>query len=209
MFRRVGIGNPKIIACVALALIAVLAVFLLEQEIGGHPSYGGSQIESELQKVPRGYYSTNKFPNYGGSSSGLNSFLTSGFRLPSNYQTGVFDCSESAAYVEWALEDAGFTASIATSSYCPWGSGGHAWVTVRTTNGYTVAIEPTALTGYSLWDRIKHFFTGRVEGIVYSGDQYQYYYYSPEHQFSNIYDVIEYYGSAGEWDWWLGSWGFI
>ena len=169
-----------------------------------------SQIERELAKVPSGYYSTNKFPNYAGRYSDLETFLTSGFKLPAGYTAGVFDCSESAAYVEWALEDAGFNTVIACGP-APWdpSEGLHAWVIVYTSDGYQVAIEPTALTRYGLWDRIKRFFTGKVKGIVYSGDTGAYNYYHPQSIFADIYDAIRGTGSAEEWNWWEGAWGFV
>jgi len=146
---------------IAVVLIAALAGVLISGQVGKKLSPTTDEIERKLARVPEGYYSTNFFPNYNGTFSDLKEFLYRDFKLPRGYQEGVFDCSESAAYLEWALEDAGFDAYIATGP-APWdpSAGYHAWILVKTRE-YRVAIEPTALTGYSFWGKIEHFFTVR------------------------------------------------
>jgi hypothetical protein len=155
--------------------------------------------------IPSGYYSTDRFSDYSGSFSDLEDFL-SRFELPVEYEEDVFDCSESSAFLEWALEDAGFNASYARGP-APWNpsEGLHAWVIVRTTDGYKVAIEATALTGNTLWDRITSFFTGRVKGIVYSNNPHINAYCSPESEYSDIYETIRAKRNLEDCDWWAGG----
>ena len=62
--------------------------------------------------MPHSYYSTDTFKHHENTWNDLDRFLTSEFKLPRDYELHVFDCSESSAYLEWALENAGFTAEI-------------------------------------------------------------------------------------------------
>jgi len=69
-----------------------------------------SELEDRLrlyEQVPHSYYSTSFFPEYRNTVEDLKAFLSK-LKLPHKYERGVFDCSEISAYVEWALEDAGF-----------------------------------------------------------------------------------------------------
>jgi cell division protein FtsB len=164
---------------------------------------------NEFKKVPHGYYNPNVYSSRDKSFKELEQFLTFGFRLPRNYKEGVFDCSESAAYLEWALENAGFDAYIVTGP-APWdpNAGYHAWVIVYTKE-YTVAIEPTVLTG-GLVSKLKYLLTGKAPGVIYRGDKYENgYYYGYTRIYKNIYEAIENYRSVGEWNWWEGYWGFV
>ena len=164
---------------------------------------------SQYEKVPHSYYSAGAFDSHSNTYSELCSFLTWEFTLPRGYEVGVFDCSESAAYLEWALENAGFDAVLVVGP-TPWSpdTGYHAWVIVYTEE-YKVAIEATVLTGeYKFWD----LFTGRTPGIVYSKDSriegWENYYNGYEAMYENIFHAIRAYFEAEEWDWWYGYWGF-
>lgn len=163
----------------------------------------------QYEKVPHAYYSTGAFPHHSNTYEELNQFLTYEFVLPRGYERGIFDCSESSAYLEWALESAGFDACIAVGP-TPWNptSGYHAWV-IAYTEKYKVAIEATGLTGEYY---LSYLFTGRTPGIVYSGDSlipgWENYYEGYDSLFQNIYLSIRDYGTPQEWNWWEGYFGF-
>jgi len=163
----------------------------------------------QYEKVPHNYYSIGTFSRHANTYEELSSFLIWDFELPRGYERDVFDCSESAAYLEWALENAGFDAYIATGP-TPWGpsSGYHAWVIVYTTD-YNVAIEATALTGgYKFLD----LFLLRTPGVVYKDDSlipgWENYYDGYDHLYKNIYLFIRAHGNIEECNWWEGYWGF-
>ena len=86
-------------------------------------------------QVPRGYYSAKYFPDHKNTLKALKHFLSKEFFVPHKYVPDVFDCSEIAAYTEWALEDAGFNAYIVIGylkdSKGKWG---HAWDMVKIGN---------------------------------------------------------------------------
>lgn len=169
-----------------------------------------SELIDLYEKVPKSYYQSNIFSQHSNTYTELCSFLKWDFRLPRDYESGVFDCSETSAYLEWALEDAGFNAKIAVG-LTPWDpdEGYHAWVLVNTEE-YQVAIESTAFTGefsdiYPL--------SGRTPGVIYGNDSrisyWENYYNGYEYLFNNIYHAIKKYNSHQEWNWWEEFWGFI
>jgi tetratricopeptide (TPR) repeat protein len=176
------------------------------------------EIELELAKVPSGYYQSDKFRNHNNTLEELESFLVNEFMLPRGYKVNEFDCSESAAYLEWALEDAGFNAYIAVG-LAPWNPklGYHAWVIVITNDNRSVAIESTVLTNKDfpqkgLVNLLKYLFTSKAPGIVYYNENdpvSQNYYYHYDHLYKDIYEAIRGYGSAEQWNWWEGYWGFM
>jgi len=167
------------------------------------------RLLDQYESVPNSYYSIGAFSYHSNTYEELKWFLTFEFELPTGYKLNVFDCSESAAYLEWALETAGFDAHIATGrTPSDPSSGYHAWV-IAYPKGYRVAIEPTVLTGeYNL----SYLFAGRVPGIVYSDDSlipgWENYYEGYDNLFKNIYYAIRYYSTVQEWNWWEGYWGF-
>lgn len=166
------------------------------------------RLLEQYEKVPHAYYSTGAFPYHANTYEELEWFLIFEFESPRGYELNVFDCSESAAYLEWALETAGFDAQIAVGR-APFNPNiGHAWV-IAYPKGYRVAIEATALTGeYNLL----YLFIGRVRGIVYRDDLlipgWKDYYEGYDHLFENIYYAIRNYGTLEEWNWWEGYFGF-
>lgn len=167
------------------------------------------RLLEQYEKVPHSYYSILAFPHHSNTCEELYQFLTYEFVLPRGYKLNVFDCSESAAYLEWALEVAGFDAHIATG-HTPWdpSSGYHAWVIARP-EGYRVAIEATVLTGEY---KLLYLFAGRIPGIVYSNDSLipgcENYYEGYDNLFQNIYQATRNFGTVEEWNWWEGYWGF-
>lgn len=163
----------------------------------------------QYENVPHSYYSTDAFELYSNTWEELNQFLLYEFRLPARYKEDVFDCSESSAYLEWALETAGFNADIVTGP-TPWDttSGYHAWVMVYC-EGNRAAIEATWLTGkhylgFLYWDR--------VPGVIYAEDRFidywQNYYEGYDDTHKNIYHTIRDCGVTGEWNWWQEYWEF-
>lgn len=164
--------------------------------------------------VPNGYYGKT-YNNYENSISGLSNFLNYGFSLPVSYNLHVFDCSESAAYLEWSLEKYGFDAYICAGQ-APWVdssvSSGHAWIIVKTNDGYRTVIEATALTNGldHFIESFGNFFTGETRGIVYYDENDTTsinYYNNYDYIFNDIYDATSQI-SLHEWDWWFGVWGF-
>ena len=163
----------------------------------------------EYENVPHSYYSADAFEPHSNTWEELEHFLTYEFRLPRKYEKGVFDCSESSAYLEWALETAGFNADIVTGP-TPWepSSGYHAWVMVYC-EGNRAAVDATWLTGkhylgFLYWDRIP--------GVIYAEDRFidywQNYYEGYDDTYKNIYHTIRDSGVTGEWDWWVEFWEF-
>jgi hypothetical protein len=161
------------------------------------------KLLNEYENVPQSYYSSGTFYQHPNTYEELSKFLTVEFVLPKYYKINVFDCSESAAYLEWALENAGFDAEILTGP-TPWdtSSGYHAWVMAYTTD-YRVAIEATWLTNevdFTLFDRIP--------GVVYEGDgiisEWSNYYHGYNHAYRNIYHATRDSGNPKEWNWWDG-----
>jgi len=167
------------------------------------------ELLSEYENVPHSYYSTNVFKQYSNTWSDLSRFLTSEFRLPSDYEENVFDCSETSAYLEWALENAGFDAKIVVGPFPQDSTGAyHAWVIVNTTD-YKVAVEATGLTSKQ---RSAYLSWGRVPGVVYGDDTlisgWENYYEGYDDTFRNIYIAIRDFGRLQEWNWWVGAFGF-
>jgi len=168
------------------------------------------RIVDEYEKVPHSYYSMDVFKSYENTWEGLSKFLSSGFKLPRDYELNVFDCSESSAYLEWALENAGFMAVIVVGP-SPSGEVGvdHAWVIARTRD-YQVAIEATSL---NTKDRYAALSWGRVPGVIYGNDTlidgWENYYEGYDEEFKNIFIAIREFGySDREWNWWEEFFGF-
>jgi len=135
-----------------------------------------SELEDKLrlyEQVPHGYYSTNFFPEYGNTVEDLKAFLSK-LKIPHKYERGVFDCSEISAYVEWALEDAGFDAYIVLAE-------DHAWNMVKVA-GATYYVDMSSGKPY-----------------IFKSDKR---YPKIVKVFKNIYEAVDYYHSVKEWDWW-------
>jgi len=157
----------------------------------------------QYEQVPHDYYYSTAFGYHSNTYAELCDFLDHEFGSTRSYEPGVFDCSESSAYLEWALENAGFDTQIAVGP-TPWdqNSGYHAWVIVNTKE-HRVAIEATALTG---WDKFFSIFLFRTVGIVYSDDWLvpgsQNYYDGYDRLYNNIYEAVRHDRSIHEWNWW-------
>jgi hypothetical protein len=165
--------------------------------------------QDATSRIPRGYYNNSASAN--NSYEDLKDFLNYNFYLPKGYKLGVFDCSESAAYLEWVLQNNGFDAKIVIGP-TPWAeSGYHAWVFVYTEQD-VVAIEPTVLTGgvERLFDSISNIINNSARGVVYynQNDTAKNYYEVYTEVFGDISEAVKYSKSTEEWNWWEGSWGF-
>ena len=165
------------------------------------------QVYDELVKVPSNYYSSDRFANTSGTYSDLSSFLASLGPVHS-YEENVFDCSEFASYLEWALEDAGFDAYIVVGPD-PSGSSSqalHAWVLVKTSDGREVMVEPTAFSTKNypiemLYYRYYGIPPGVVDELKYGESAHNYWRYNQ--CFKNVYQAVNAFRSVDEWDWWI------
>ena len=109
----------------ALTLVFIIPIIVVSLLFGQTP------LQSETGAVPNPYYTHNS--SYENKTYGdLNRFID-GFEYPTKLvwslapiSVEAFDCSEASAYLEWALENAGFRAFIATSR-----GQHHAWVIVK------------------------------------------------------------------------------
>jgi len=160
----------------------------------------------QYEQVPHGYYETDLFHSDGTAGDIINVLRQAHQMLARDYKEDVFDCSESAAFIEWVMEDAGYDARIAVGP-APWDpkAGYHAWVIVYTKDGYVAAIEPTITTRSLSIIELELL----SYGIIYGNDEHaKGYYEGYDHLFKNIYYAIRYCGSVEEWNWWEGYWGF-
>lgn len=143
-----------------------------------------AELEEKLklyEQVPHGYYSTNFFPKYPNTVKGLKNFLAH-LKIPHKYERGVFDCSEISAYVEWALENAGFDAYIVLGEVNFYGKPEiHSWNMVKV-EGSTYYIDASSGKPY-LFKSNPHYI--KIIKI-----------------FKNIYEAVNYYDSVKEFDWW-------
>lgn len=148
----------------------------------------------------------------------LRYFLLYEFKLPKGYILNTFDCSEMAAYTEWALENAGFDAYIAVGKppldkSSPYG---HAWVLVRARDSRPernpfvpkekwIPLEPTELLNKEdrLRSKIRKFFTTGFDIIGIVGELMPYYndyLKGYDHLYKSITEMPPRY--ITEFDWW-------
>jgi len=169
-----------------------------------------TSLLNQYEKVPSGYYSSNSFKKHDNTNIELRKFLSTEFKLPTNYQLDVFDCSEMSSYLQWALTNAGFNANI-VSGKTPWSpdTGYHAWVIVKFNDGVEQAIESTAITDNSLLNIL----AGNFAIVTSTHPGYSNYYYGYNERYESIYFAIKhnsnYQGISNQWNWWEGYWGFI
>jgi len=98
------------------------------------------------------------------------------------YSEGYFDCSETAAYMEWSLENAGFH-TVVMCGDSPSGGGKHAWLLVETDENRYMPVEATVPC--IVWWEDKHF------------DDY----FHGDYQFQDITEAIA--AGYSEFDWWM------
>lgn len=93
------------------------------------------------------------------------------------YSVGTLDCSEMSAFLEWCLENAGFSTKVVTKTSFGNG-GGHAWLWVQTATGeYPVeATVPTVVNpsydAYEQYTKADHVFEDINEALLVYPDQF-------------------------------------
>ena len=137
-------SKPSKVKILRLALVFIIPIVVVSVLFGQTP------IQTERGAVPDPYYTHDT--NYENKTHGDLIRFIDGFEYPTKLvwsstplSIKTFDCSEASAYLEWALEKAGFHAFIATSR-----GQHHAWVVVKdikvSENGTReFAIESTTL----------------------------------------------------------------
>ena len=139
-----------------------------------------SNLEYEVERVKfQFYYASLTKQRYGVSD--LEEYLNRWQWSEGTYVSDEFDCSEMSAYLEWKLENEGYTTLIVTGD-SPFGLGKHAWLLVQTSVEGYMPVEPTT---YS---------------IVYWWDTYFDNYFVYDYEFENIQEALDY--SPNEFDWW-------
>lgn len=168
----------------------------------------------KLKRIPSGYYETDVFKEHANTLADLKKFLLYEFRMPKGYRADEFDCSEMTAYLEWALEDAGFNASIVVGPFSLEEGTKHAWVMAYTNDG-DMAIESTALMSEDddLFLYMIKFFGEILElngGIIYKEKTtgWEGYYQEDAYSYESIYEVVTKSKELKEWSWWINYWGF-
>jgi len=144
--------------------------------------------------IPVGYYKASGFLS-GGTYAELATVLDKvKSRLSHRYTQNVFDCSESSAYVEWALEQAGYDARIVVGPSPDNAFQHHAWVIVYTRDNHTIALEATYITSPYL--------SNGPAIIPLDHPHAEIYYHGYERMFNDIYAAARRSRSVEEWDWW-------
>lgn len=165
------------------------------------------KVEESKTTIPKDYYTRGKLRNRPNTYSNLKKFLKSRVGL-SEYNTGEYDCSEMAAFLEYRLEDAGFNAYIAEGPAPSDKTKRHAWVFVRTWRYgefQWIPIEPTDSRFYNIDEGVT---VGKifsrlfeVPGIVTSSNSpYYYHYFKYDKIYNSIHDVPK--SKLNEYDWW-------
>lgn len=117
-------------------------------------------------------------------------FLLSDIKYPHEYEAGIFDCSESAAFLECHLENLGYDAVIMVGANKS--SEGqkyvHAWVEVR-----NLTVNQSGNLVAMPLDRHEDLTYFSLMGFYYREDRTQY---------EDIYEACEAYGGCNQWDWW-------
>lgn len=145
------------------------------------------RLLEEYEQVPHDYYYSGGFAYHSNTYPELCDFLDYEFQPTLRYERDVFDCTESSAYVEWALENAGVDDQIVDGP-TPWSqtSGFHSWIIVNTQT-QQVAIEAT------IRPRI-------VYKDAWDATAWQNYYHGYYALYENVYEAIRH-GSIQQWDW--------
>jgi len=141
---REWVQKPSKVKILRLMLVFIIPIVVVSVLFGQTP------IQTERGTVPNQYYTHNTA--YENKTHGDLIVFIDGFEYPTKLvwssapiSIKTFDCSEASAYLEWALEEAGFHAFIASSR-----GQHHAWVVVKDikvseTETTDLAIESTTL----------------------------------------------------------------
>lgn len=172
-YKRVLTGKMGLIITVCSIVVCVVSLL----------SLSGFFRLGLIEDVPENYYPAVERQSPSDLVTDLIIFLDE-LALPRKYEVDVFDCSEASAFVEWALEGAGFDARIAATPT-------HAWVIVYAADGSRVAIE----TNHMMVITENFSLTLDNLGLPYN-------HYRPEVEYSDIYDAIMTTRNPEDWDWW-------
>lgn len=219
--NRVKLYNGSLLIFAVIVLLLLAGCISTEdlKELSEVVKEVSEEVKKESAKpneIPSWYYKTDWYPDYAKKGCTVGEFILHYFIMPEGYTPDVFDCSEMAAYLEWALEDAGYRAVIATG-YPPWEGAKskvkHAWVLVYNTYkepGFKyqrwIPIEGTRVrNNYERYEYFREFFAsfflsetdpGIIKPVAYTYKDYC----NPEKTYESMYDVPEY--LLHEFDWW-------
>jgi len=188
--KQSGIGKAKVGLVACAVLIVILAVFSvwayaeLQNQIdlraraydGYVPSREHTNLESENASFFF-YYVQPEEQKFGVHN--LDNELD-GLEWAQPYEAGVFDCTKMTAYLERYLENQGWHAKIVVGE-APFGSGGHAWLLVETSEGKYMPVEST-----------------KIE-IVWWSDPHFHNYWIYDHKFETIRQALSYSETAFDW----------
>jgi len=163
------------IVCYVMACPAIILIAISNAETSFPlPTYDASEI-------PENYYVG--VPDTAHTTVDLFRSL-SGIEYPHEYEAGVFDCSESAAFVECYLENLGYDAVIVCGANSQ--KQYHAWVDVRnlTLNNRTVTMHLERCGDVTFFS---------VPSVYYKEDQTCY---------QDVFAACEASRSCNDWDWW-------
>ena len=189
--KQSGVGKAK----VGLAVCAVLVVILA---VSNFWFYTELQSQTSLRvRAYDGYVADREYANLEGEKAlfffyyvkpeeqkfgvyDLDNELD-GLEWTQPYEEGVFDCTEMTAYLERYLENHGWHAKIVVGD-APFGSGGHAWLLVETSEGKYMPVEST-----------------KIEIVWWSDPNFDNY-WTYDHKFETISQALSY--SENGFDWW-------
>jgi len=142
------------------------------------------------EKVPYDYYFVEVFPRYNNTLSEMKEFLKN-LTIPENLSD-----TETEAYLEWALRNAGFDAHIAYGEIEDEETGNETmdtWLVVFLINGtYNIDILNKTVKVFNATEELE---------IEEKGVEKEYE-YEPVTIFKDIYSAIMFFGSVDRWDWW-------
>jgi hypothetical protein len=189
--KQSGVGKAKVGLVVCAVLVVILAVsnFWFYTELQNQTSlrvraYDGYVAEREYANLEGEkalfffYYVKPEEQKFGVYN--LDDELD-GLEWAQPYEEGVFDCTEMAAYLERYLENHGWHAKIVVGD-APFGSGGHAWLLVETSEGKYMPVEST-----------------KIEIVWWSDPNFDNY-WTYDHKFETISQALSY--SENGFDWW-------
>jgi hypothetical protein len=189
--KRSGISKAPGGLAVCAVLIVILVVSNvwfyseLKDQIGLRArSYDGNVVESQYVssegvETPFFFYYVKPDEQKFGVNSLSNEL--EGLKWSRQYELGLFDCTEMAAYLERYLENHGWHAQIVVGD-TPFGSGRHAWLLVETSEGKYMPVESTT-----------------IQIVWWSAPSYDNYWVY-DYRFETIVEALTY--SETAFDWW-------
>ena len=137
----------------------------------------------DLSEIPNNYYDAD-VPHPSHSLMELLYFISE-IKYPHAYEEHVFDCSESAAFLEWYLENHGYDAVIVVGTNE--NQNVHAWVRVKNLTNASGCAATIDI------DRHKDSTYFALPGFSFNADKTHY---------DDIFAACKAYGQCSEWNWW-------